>query len=165
MHGASACSVLSRLCSAASVIRVSLVRPSRILATVLLCACRGSSAIAPADSGATGNVSDCDPSARHDASGFEYTATCAFATDDAGVPAGCQEWWEGADGDWTPFLVSCLDAGGTITTVPCADAGLGGTCALAATCVEQTRLFFYGDAATLAGAQACALSGGAAFSP
>jgi hypothetical protein len=142
-------------------------RPSSLLTTVLLCACNASNATPPAppgDSGVTGD-GDCDPSARYDAAGFEYTATCELPTDDAGAPSGCQEWWEGAEGDWTPFLESCLDAGGTITTAPCTDAGLGGTCALAATCVEQTRLFYYGDAATSAGAQACALSAGSTFSP
>ncbi len=136
------------------------------LVAVALCACTPTSATKSEDAApGSGSPSECDPAARHDAASFAYTASCALAADDAGAPLGCQEWWEGTDGDWTPFLLSCLDAGGAITTVRCTDAGLGGVCALAPSCTEQTRVFYYGSAATASGRQSCAVSDGATFSP
>jgi hypothetical protein len=116
--------------------------------------------VAPASASA-----ECGSTGQQDAASFTYTATCAFPVDDAGVPPACQEWSESPEGDWSPFIASCLDAGGTITTVPCQDAGLSGTCSLAPECTDQTTAFYYGAAEATAGRAACVDSPGATFSP
>jgi hypothetical protein len=133
------------------------------LVTLAAAACSPTSA-AVSDAGAGADATP-PASACGDASSFTYTATCAHPDDDAGVPLGCQEWFEGPDGDWTPFLFECLDAGGTITEVRCPDAGLAGTCAQAPACVEQTTLFYYGDAQAASGFRGCTLSAAATSSP
>ncbi len=109
-----------------------------------------------------------------DAPSIAYTATCALALDNGlpqaggAGPATCEEWSESEDGDWTPFIASCLDAGGSITSAPCPDAGLLGACVLAPTCTDQTTVFYYEtpDAAGTASARsACGAIAGGTFSP
>ena len=124
---------------------------------------------APSDAGTTDAPASasatCDPAGPHDAASFTYTATCAFAPDDAGLPLTCQEWWESADGDWSPFIASCFDAGGTLTSIPCSEAGVNGVCALAADCTDQTTIFYYGAPDAASARSTCAISAGATFSP
>jgi len=104
---------------------------------------------------------ECNPSGSHDAATFTFTATCSALADDGGGARTCAEWSEGADGDWTPFVESCFAEGGTIESTRCPEAGLGGTCALPASCTTQTTVFYYGSAN---GPTACAAKGGS-FAP
>ncbi len=76
----------------------------------------------------------------------------------------CSQWSESADGDWTAFLESCLEDGGTITTVPCPDAGRSGTCTYPAGCTSQTTVLYYGSVEATAASVACQ-AGGGAFTP
>jgi hypothetical protein len=109
---------------------------------------------------------ECDPDAgQTDAATFAYTATCSGSGSDGGPPSSCSQWSESADGDWTPFLESCLAEGGTITSVPCPDAGLSGVCSLPPDCTTQTAAFYYGATQAAAGEAACAGTVGARFTP
>jgi len=145
------------------------MRPASIVIwiTCALEGCTGGTngTVSPSDAGdAPPSASAaCDPALPHDAAGFTYTATCAYPLSDAGVPTACQEWSESADGDWTPFIVTCLDAGGTIGTVPCPLTAESGACALEPGCTDETTVFYYGAAQVASGQATCAASPGASF--